>query len=69
MKRIELIISPKGDCRLKTSGFAGSHCTEASRFLERALGTTSSEQLTSEYFEMQPDLRSHADVSSDPDRG
>lgn len=69
MKRIELIISPRGDCRLETSGFAGRQCTEASRFLERALGTTSSEQLTSEYFQVQPDLRLHTDVSSDQDRG
>ena len=69
MKRIEMIISPKGECRLATSGFAGSECIEASRVLELALGTTSSEQLTSEYFQLQPNMHSHADVSRDQDRG
>jgi hypothetical protein len=69
MKRIELIVSPEGQCRLETSGFAGSECTHASRFLELALGTTSSEQLTSEYFQVQHDLHSHTDVNNDPDRG
>lgn len=69
MKRIELIISPEGQCRLETSGLAGSQCTQASRFLEKALGTTSSERLTSEYFQVQPDLHSQTDVNNDQDRG
>ena len=69
MKLIELIISPEGQCRLETSGFAGSECTQASRFLERALGTASSEQLTREYFQVQPDLHSRTDVSKAHDRG
>ncbi len=46
---IRLIISPKGQTLLETKGFAGGSCREASEFLERALGSTTFEQLTSEF--------------------
>ncbi|QDT22384.1 DUF2997 domain-containing protein [Gimesia chilikensis] len=49
MKTIEIIISTNGQSRLETRGFTGSHCRDASRFLEGALGKVSSEQLTAEY--------------------
>ena len=38
MKVIEIIISPQGEARVQTKGFAGAACQEASRFLEQALG-------------------------------
>ena len=53
MKTIELIISPAGETVLQTQGYSGPECREASRFLEHALGTSTSEQLTSE-FHQQP---------------
>ncbi|QDU05658.1 hypothetical protein V6x_53980 [Gimesia chilikensis] len=49
MKIIEIIISTDGQSRIETRGFTGSHCRDASRFLEGALGKVSSEQLTAEY--------------------
>jgi hypothetical protein len=49
-KTIEIIISPKGETKLETKGFAGSNCQEASRAFEQALGAKTSEQLTSEYY-------------------
>ncbi|QDU52233.1 DUF2997 domain-containing protein [Gimesia panareensis] len=49
MKTIEIIISTDGQSRIETRGFTGSRCRDASRFLEAALGTVSSEQLTAEY--------------------
>ena len=49
-KTIEIIVSPAGQTRLETRGFSGSECQEASRFLEQALGDTSNEQMTPEYF-------------------
>ncbi|QDU05541.1 hypothetical protein V6x_52800 [Gimesia chilikensis] len=49
MKTIEIIISTDGQSRIETRGFTGSHCRDASRFLEGALGKVSSEQLTAEY--------------------
>ncbi len=49
MKTIEVVISPSGETRLETKGFAGASCRAASELLERALGQTTGEQLTSEF--------------------
>ena len=49
MKVIEIIISPQGEARVQTKGFAGAACQEASRFLEKALGQRTKEQLTAEF--------------------
>ncbi len=58
MKLIEITISLEGQTRLETRGFHGATCQEASRLLERALGNTTAEQLTSEYHQstVQTDL-------------
>lgn len=53
MKTIEIIVSPKGETRVETKGFAGSACREASRFLESALGQRTGEQLTGEFHHQQ----------------
>jgi len=47
---IEIIISPQGQSQLQTHGFAGNTCRQASAFLEQALGTSSEEQLTPEFY-------------------
>ena len=47
---IEVIISPTGETKVQTKGFTGSSCRDASRFLEEALGVSTGEQLTSEFF-------------------
>ena len=49
MKTIVIIVTSDGQSRIETRGFTGSHCRDASRFLEGALGKVSSEQLTAEY--------------------
>ena len=49
-KTIEIIISPNGQTRVETKGFAGNECQTASQFLEKALGQRTSEQLTSEFY-------------------
>jgi hypothetical protein len=49
MKIIEITISPKGEARVQTKGFAGADCQQASRFLEQALGKRTKEQLTAEF--------------------
>ena len=46
---IEITVKPDGSTSLETKGFAGSGCRAASEFLERALGSRESEQLTSEF--------------------
>jgi hypothetical protein len=49
VKIIEVIIRPDGQSTIETTGFSGSSCRDASRFLELALGSTASETLTAEY--------------------
>jgi hypothetical protein len=43
---IEIIVSPTGQTRIETKGFAGAECRRASESLEKALGAKLSEQLT-----------------------
>lgn len=49
VKVIEIIVSPQGEARVQTKGFAGASCQEGSRFLEQALGQRTKEQLTAEF--------------------
>ena len=53
MKIIEIIVSPGGETRVETKGFAGAECRDASRILEAALGQRTSETLTAEFHEGQ----------------
>ena len=50
MKTIDVIVAPDGSSRVQTHGFTGPQCKEASRFLEQALGTIQSEQLTADLY-------------------
>jgi hypothetical protein len=50
---IEVIVSPSGEVSIQTKGYTGSSCQQASLFLEQALGVTTSEKKTSEYFESE----------------
>jgi hypothetical protein len=59
MKTIEITISPDGRLRLETRGFAGSQCRSASRFLEAALGKTTSETLTTEFHQARSEQHNH----------
>ena len=49
-KTIEITITPKGETKISTSGFTGSSCQDATRELERAIGATTDEQLTGEFY-------------------
>ncbi len=49
MKRIILTIAPDGTPTVKTEGYTGTACKDASKWLETALGDTTSETLTPEY--------------------
>jgi hypothetical protein len=48
---IEVLVSPKGETTVRTKGYAGSDCLQASKFLEQALGVATHEQKTAEYFQ------------------
>jgi hypothetical protein len=48
---IEVIVSPQGETTVQTKGFIGEDCLQASKFLEQALGTTTSERKTTEFYQ------------------
>ena len=50
MKSITLIIAHDGKTTVETHGFDGQSCTDASKFLETALGRKTEQQFKSEYF-------------------
>jgi len=50
VKTIEILVSPEGDIRLVTHGFAGEACRNATHALERALGIIQMDQPTDEMF-------------------
>jgi len=49
-KTIQITVSPEGSVSIKTAGFTGSSCRDATRDLERALGVSGTEHLLPEYF-------------------
>lgn len=51
MKTIEITVSPTGQTRVETKGFAGADCRQASEFVEAALGRRIDEQLTAEFYQ------------------
>ena len=48
---IEVVIAPNGETRVETKGFTGASCRVASEFIERALGTSTSERLKPEFYQ------------------
>jgi hypothetical protein len=50
MTTIEIVIAPTGAVRLQTRGFEGRSCLAASRFLETALGRTTSDRLSRDFY-------------------
>jgi hypothetical protein len=49
-KTIEITVSPDGAVSIKTAGFTGGSCRDATRDIERALGFAGREHLLPEYF-------------------
>jgi hypothetical protein len=49
-KTIEITVSPEGATSIKTSGFTGGSCRDATRDLERALGVSGRESLLPEFY-------------------
>ena len=54
MTIIEIVVSPKGETRVETEGFAGSECQQASRFVEEALGKSTHVRITEEFYQASP---------------
>ncbi|MDB5319502.1 MAG: hypothetical protein JWN40_1133 [Phycisphaerales bacterium] len=59
---IEIIVSPTGQTRLTTRGYAGTACKDASRALERALGAVQSDVAT-------PEMHQAQSLSQDQEQG
>jgi hypothetical protein len=49
-KTIEITVSPEGATSIKTAGFTGGSCRDATRELERALGVSGRESLLPEFY-------------------
>jgi hypothetical protein len=49
-RTIEITVSPEGATSIKTSGFTGSSCKDATRELERALGVAGSDRVLPEFY-------------------
>jgi hypothetical protein len=49
-KTIEITVSPEGATSIKTQGFSGGSCKDATRDLERALGVAGRESLLPEFY-------------------
>jgi hypothetical protein len=48
---IELVFTPEGEVRLETRGLKGKTCLTETEALEKALGTVTDRQKTSEYYQ------------------
>ena len=49
-KTIEITVTPEGATSIKTAGFSGGSCKDATRELERALGVSGRESLLPEFY-------------------
>lgn len=56
-KSIEIIVSPNGESRIETKGFAGAGCRQASLFIESALGKRVGEEATPEFHQQTANQR------------
>lgn len=50
MKQIKVIVSPTGEVEIQTKGYTGNSCQKGSRFLEEALGVSTAEVKTPEFY-------------------
>jgi hypothetical protein len=58
-RTIEITVKPDGSTSLKTKGFTGIECRQASEFIEQALGQRTQEQLTAEFHQQADQQQSH----------
>jgi hypothetical protein len=50
-KVIEVVVSPTGETTVQTRGYTGADCLLASRFLEQALGITTADHKSAEFYQ------------------
>ena len=49
-RTIEVVVEPDATVRIRTLGYSGQACCQASKYLEETLGQFSSDRLTNDYF-------------------
>ena len=49
-QKIDITVSPEGTVSIRTSGFTGGSCRDATRDIERALGVAGRETLLPEFY-------------------
>ena len=49
-RTIEITVDTQGGVSVRTNGFTGSSCKDASRLIEQALGTSGRESLLPEFY-------------------
>lgn len=50
-KKLNIKISPEGDVEIDAQGFRGPECEEATRDIERAIGTVQDRKRKDEYYQ------------------
>jgi len=53
MKTIEITVSPTGQTTVRTNGFHGASCRDATRLLEQALGKVAEDRPTAEFYQTE----------------
>ena len=48
---IEVVVSPKGETTVQTKNYSGSDCLQASKWLEQALGISTADRKTGEFYQ------------------
>ena len=64
MKKLIVTATPSGKTTIEAEGFHGVGCTQASAFLERALGTVTSRTDKPEMHQIAPELEQHLTVQA-----
>ena len=60
---VEITISKNGEVRAHIKGAKGKSCLAYSKWLAEIVGKTTTQQLTSEYYE--PDVKARIDIEQD----
>ena len=49
---IEVVVSPTGETTVQTKCYSGADCLQASKSLDQALGVSTSERKTTEFYQL-----------------
>ncbi len=60
-REFDLVIGPDGNVELKVHGFKGKSCLEAMKIFQELVGELKSQELTSEYYAPDEDVRINID--------